>query len=164
MDTRWLSEDERHAWIRLAAVVELLPRELDAQLQRDEQLSHFDYFSLAMLSEAPARRLRLTALAAMTNATLPRLSRVMSRLEAEGWVQREPCPGDKRAVNLVLTEAGWEKVVHAAPGHVGTVRSLVIDVLTPEQIAQLSEVLDRVLAVLDPEQRVMASALRPSGT
>ena len=75
METRWLDEEERAAWLRLVAVVELLPGVLDAQLRRDAGLSHFDYFTLAMLSEAPERTLRMSALAQRTNATLPRLSR-----------------------------------------------------------------------------------------
>ena len=78
---RWLDADERAAWLRLVAVVELLPGVLDAQLRRDAGLTHFEYFVLAMLSEAPERTLRMTALAHRTNATLPRLSHVVQRLE-----------------------------------------------------------------------------------
>lgn len=160
--TPWLDDTQRLAWVRFAAVLELLPRFLDSQLERDEELSHFDYYSLAMLSEAPHRTLRMTALAGMTNATLPRLSRVMNRLEEASYVRREPCPGDRRATNVVLTDAGWEKVVHAAPGHVRTVRELVIDALAPEQVDQLSEISARLLTVLDPEQKVAASVLHRS--
>ena len=160
-DTPWLDDTQRLAWVRFAAVLELLPRFLDSQLEREENLSHFDYYSLAMLSEAPHRTLRMTALAAMTNATLPRLSRVMNRLEDASYVRREPCPGDRRATNVVLTDAGWEKVVRAAPGHVRTVRELVIDALEPEQVAQLSAISAQLLAVLDPGQKMMASVLHP---
>ena len=72
-----LTADERRAWVRFAAVVELLPGVLDTQLTRDENLTHFDYFT-AMLSEAPARTLRMTALAAQTNSTLPAIARCMA--------------------------------------------------------------------------------------
>ena len=154
-ETRWLTESERAAWLRLAAVVELLPRVLDAQLQRDEGLTHFDYFVLAMLSEAPERTLRMSALAGRTNATLPRLSKVMSRLEADGFVVRRPCPGDRRATNAVLTAKGWRKVVHAAPGHVATVRANVVDALSPTQLGQLSSIAEKLLRRLDPDGKVM---------
>ena len=160
-DTPWLDHTQRLAWVRFAAVLELLPRSLDAQLERDERLSHFDYYCLAMLSEAPRRTLRMTALAGMTNATLPRLSRVMNRLEEASYVRREPCPADRRATNVVLTDAGWDKVVGAAPGHVAHVRELVIDALQPEQVDQLSEISAQLLAVLDPDQKMMASVLHP---
>ena len=160
-ETPWLDDTQRLAWVRFAAVLELLPRALDAQLERDEQLTHYDYYCLAMLSEAPGQTLRMTVLASMTNATLPRLSRVMTRLEDTGYVRREPCPGDRRATNLVLTDAGWNKVVRAAPGHVRTVRKLAIDTLTDQQVEQLSTISARLLTVLDPDQKVMASVLRP---
>jgi DNA-binding MarR family transcriptional regulator len=161
-ETRWLTAEERRAWVRLAAVVELLPGVLDAQLMRDDSLTHFDYFTLAMLSEARARTLRMTTLAARTNATLPRLSRVVSRLESEGYVKRTPCPEDGRATNATLTAAGWKKVVRAAPGHVTTVRSYVIDALTQTQITQLSRICERLLAKLDPSGRMFAPAGEPN--
>ena len=47
------TDEERVAWVRLAAVLELLPGVLDTQLRRDADLTHFEYFVLAMLSEAP---------------------------------------------------------------------------------------------------------------
>ena len=156
-ETVWLSDDELTAWVRLTAVLELLPAALDLQLGRDEGLTHFDYFTLAMLSETPGRALRVSALAARTNATLPRLSRVLSRLEAAGFVDRAPSEEDRRATDVTLTEAGWEKVSGAAPGHVSTVRRLVIDSLTPEQIAQLSTISTAMLKQLDPDGRMFAS-------
>jgi DNA-binding MarR family transcriptional regulator len=151
MDTRWLDESERAAWLRLIAVVELLPGALDTQLRRDARLTHFDYFVLAMLSNAPERTLRMTALAQRTNATLPRLSHVVRRLEERGLVERFPCPEDKRATNAHLTPAGWEQVAAAAPGHVEAVRSHVFDVLAPAQVEQLRQICDAMLTTLDPE-------------
>src|SRR3954466_13172927 len=134
--TDWLDDEQQAAWVRLIAMVELLPGVLDTQLRREADLTHFEYFLLAMLSEAPERTLRMTALAQRTNATLPRLSHVVKRLEDRGLVERVPCPEDARATNARLTAAGWKKIKATAPGHVGTVRQHVIDVLTPEQITQ----------------------------
>jgi DNA-binding MarR family transcriptional regulator len=157
-DTPWLSETELATWLRFAAVLELLPSALDAQLARDERLTHYDYFTLAILSEAENRTLRMTALAARTNATLPRLSRVISRLEQHGFVRRTPCAEDRRATNVTLTPAGWEKVRQAAPGHVQTVRELVIDALSPAQLEQLSTISVELLGRLDPDGRMFAPA------
>ncbi|WP_368497051.1 MarR family winged helix-turn-helix transcriptional regulator [Herbiconiux sp. A18JL235] len=148
---RWLTHEQLRAWIRLEAVAELLPPVLDSQLQRDAQLTHFEYLVLAKLSEAPDRVLRMTALAATTNATLPRLSHVVSRLEARDFVERVPCPSDRRATNAHLTEAGWQKVVDTAPGHVATVRETVIDALTDEQLRQLDDIMAALLRRLDPD-------------
>jgi DNA-binding MarR family transcriptional regulator len=156
-EVRWLNADERATWLRLVAVLGLLPAALEAQLHRDEGLTLFEYLCLAMLSEAPERTLRMTALAARTNATLPRLSRVISGLEQSGLVVREPCPEDGRATNAVLTAAGWDKIVQAAPGHVTAVRELVFDAMTPAQVAQLARICERLLTRLDPNGRVLAA-------
>jgi DNA-binding MarR family transcriptional regulator len=150
VDTRWLTREQLAAWVRLAAVLELLPAALDSQLRRDAQLTHFDYFVLAMLSEAPEHTLRMTALAERTAATLARLSHVVQRLENRGLVERFPCREDRRATNARLTEAGLRKVRESAPGHVAIVRDSVIDALTPEQITQLGEISDAILQRLDP--------------
>lgn len=156
VDTEWLDEAERAAWIRLVAVVELLPGALDAQLRACAGLTHFEYFVLAMLSEAPERTLRMSTLAQRTNATLPRLSHVVRRLEERGIIERFPCPDDGRATNARLTEAGWDVVVAAAPGHVTTVRRNVLDPLTREQLDQLRRIGDALLTRLDPSGRMTA--------
>jgi DNA-binding MarR family transcriptional regulator len=160
MGTRWLDDEERAAWLRLVAVVELLPGVLDAQLRRDDGLSHFDYFVLAVLSESPERTLRMTALAQRTNATLPRLSHVVQRLEGRDLVERFPCAQDRRATNVRLTTAGWDAVVAAAPGHVETVRTHVLDVLSRAQLEQLTAIGDALLTRLDPEGRMSGLYVR----
>jgi len=150
-EPRWLEPAEQEAWLGLTAVVELLPGALDNQLQRDAGLSHFEYMAMAMLSQAPNRTLRMTALAERTNATLPRLSHVISRLVTRGYVERVPCPEDKRATNAQLTAAGWEHIQASAPGHVATVDALVIDPLTATQIRQLRDITTAILSRLDPD-------------
>ncbi|WP_045551335.1 MarR family winged helix-turn-helix transcriptional regulator [Nocardioides luteus] len=150
MEGNWLSPAERAAWVRLIAVLELLPGALDSQLRRDAGLTHFDYGVLAMLSEAPDHTLRMTELAGYTNATLPRLSNVVKRLADRGLIERHTCEGDRRATNVRLTAAGHEKMVASAPGHVDAVREYVFDSLTPEQVDQLSEIAGNMLERLDP--------------
>jgi DNA-binding MarR family transcriptional regulator len=157
VNTKWLSPEEMAAWRKFVAVVQLLPGALDTQLQRDADLSHFEYFVMAILSEAPSRTLRMTSLALETNATLPRLSHVVARLEKRGYVRRSPCEEDRRATNATLTTSGWEKVVASAPGHVSAVRDAVIDPLDARDIADLDRIMGRMLARLDTEGRLSAS-------
>jgi len=156
MGTRWLDEGEMAAWLRLVAITELLPGVLDSQLRRDADLSHFEYFLLAVLSEAPERTLRMSALAQRTNATLARLSHVVRRLEERGLVERFPSPEDGRATNARLTPCGWDTVAAAAPDHVAHVRAKVLDALTPDQVRQLADIGESLLAGLDPEGRMTA--------
>jgi DNA-binding MarR family transcriptional regulator len=142
----WLSDEQQAAWRPFVALLLRLPAVLDAQLQRDAGVTHFDYLVLSGLSEAPNRTLRMSELAATASSSLSRLSHVVSRLEAKGWVRREPCPGDGRFINAVLTEEGWQKIVATAPGHVAAVRELLINTLSGEEFAQLGTLSEKILA------------------
>jgi len=162
--TRWLTPEQLHAWKNFIAVVEYLPGVLDSQLVQDAELSHFEYFTLAMLSEAPERTLRMSALGSVTNATLPRLSHVVSRLENRGLVSRSACAEDKRATNATLTDAGWRKVVATAPGHVSTVLQNVIDPLDDRDIADLDRIMGRILARIAPGRAGLQDPTIPPGS
>jgi DNA-binding MarR family transcriptional regulator len=142
----WLTDEQQAAWRPFIALLLRLPAALDAQLQRDAGITSFDYLVLSGLSESPNRTLRMSELAAIANSSLSRLSHVVSRLEARGWVRREPCPGDGRFINAVLTDDGWQKVTATAPGHVAAVRELLIEVLSQEEFAQLGAISARLLA------------------
>lgn len=148
-EARWLDEDEQRAWRALAAVVLKLPAELERQLRRDSGMSHFEYWVIALLSEAPDQSLRLSQLADQANASLSRLSHVVTRLEDRGWVTRAPCPEDARATLAVLTEDGWSQVRAAAAGHVATVRSLVFDGLDARGVEELERVCGAIADRLD---------------
>ncbi|AUM17019.1 MarR family winged helix-turn-helix transcriptional regulator [Rhodococcus ruber] len=147
-DTEWLTASQQRAWRKLVALITRLPAALDTQLQRDSALTHFDYSVLAELSEAPGRRLRLSELAQLSNASLSRLSHVVTKLENAGWVRRQSVPGT-RGSYAVLTDAGMTKLVEAAPGHVATVQALVFRGLDDEQVAALTELSTALLGQLD---------------
>jgi DNA-binding MarR family transcriptional regulator len=142
----WLSDEQQAAWRPFVALLLRLPATLDAQLQKDAGITQFDYLVLSGLSEAPDRTLRMSELAATANSSLSRLSHVVSRLEAKGWVRREPCPGDGRFINAILTDEGWQKVLATAPGHVAAVRERLVSTLTEEEFAQLGAISAKVLA------------------
>ncbi|MEV6971645.1 MarR family transcriptional regulator [Hamadaea sp. NPDC051192] len=149
-EARWLSSEETRSWLALNAVMIKLPFALDAQLQRDAGLNHFEYQVLAGLSQSPGRSMRMSDLAVLANGSLSRLSHVVGRLEKRGWVRREPDPDDGRFTLALLTETGWDKVVATAPGHVAAVRKYVFDALTPEQVRQLAEIGAQVIHAIDP--------------
>ena len=150
-EPRWLNDEERQAWLTLVGVLIRLPAALDAQLQRDADLNHFEYQVLAVLSESPDRTMRMSDLALLANGSLSRISHVVNRLEKRGWVTRAPDPADGRYTLATLTEAGWTKVVDTAPGHVEAVRGLIFDPLTAAQTRQLHDIGHRVLKAIDPD-------------
>ncbi|WP_448625481.1 MarR family winged helix-turn-helix transcriptional regulator [Geodermatophilus sp. URMC 64] len=151
MAQRWLDEQQQRTWRAWLTASELLPRVLDAQLQRDAGLTHAAYVVLAMLSEAPGRSRRMSDLARRANQSQSRLSHTVARLEERGWVRRERSAEDGRGNVAVLTDAGWDVVRSAAPGHVDAVRAALFDPLTAEQTQALCEVLETVLERLDPD-------------
>jgi DNA-binding MarR family transcriptional regulator len=146
----WLDDEQQRTWRAWLAVAELLPRVLDAQLQRDAGIPHAAYVVLAMLSESPDRSRRMSDLARRANQSQSRLSHTVARLEERGWVRRERSADDGRGNVAVLTDAGWDVVRSVAPGHVEAVRSAFFDPLEPGQTAALGAALRRILDGLDP--------------
>jgi DNA-binding MarR family transcriptional regulator len=150
-ETPWLDADELRAWMALTAMTHVLPAALDAQLKRDSGINAFEYYVLASLSQAPGRTLRMSRLAVLSQGSLSRLSHAVGRLERAGWVVRRPCPDDGRLTEAHLTAAGWGMVQRTAPGHVREVRRLVVDALSPSQLATLGRLARRVVDATAPE-------------
>lgn len=147
---KWLNEVEAETWLNIWSMYVWLPSRLDAQLKEDMGISHYEYFALAQISMAPEQKLRMSELAALSDMTLSHLSRVVTRLEKSGWVNRIPDPDDGRSTLAELTMQGWELVQRAAPGHVGEVRKLVFDNLEQEEIEQLSQIMPKIVTALNP--------------
>lgn len=143
--TRWLSENEQASWRAWIAATLLLPDRLNRDLQEQTGLSLPDYEILVHLSEAPDRRLRMSELADATLSSRSRLSHQIDRLEADGLVERERCLDDRRGAFAVLTPRGWKTLVATAPTHVESVREHLVDVLTPQEFAELGR-LCRIIA------------------
>ena len=146
---RWLSDAEVGSWLSVVRLMTWLPWSIDQQLRRDSNLGMVEYQVMARLSQSPERTLRMSALADLANASLSRLSHLVKRLESRGLVRREPDPADGRFTNAILTEQGLETLTKAAPAHVAHVRSLVIDVLSPEQLRRLGRDADRIMSRID---------------
>jgi DNA-binding MarR family transcriptional regulator len=146
---KWLTPGELASWLSVVRLMSWLPWSIDQQLQRDSKLRMVEYQVLAMLSESPERAMRMSSLAEVTNASLSRLSHLVDRLEKRGFVRREPDPADGRFTRAILAEKGFRALAEAAPGHLAHVRSLVIDVLSPEQLRRLGRDADRIMSHID---------------
>jgi len=146
---KWLTATELASWLSVVRLMTWLPWSIDQQLQRDSNLRMVEYQVLAMLSESPERTMRMSSLAEVTNASLSRLSHLVERLETRGFVRRAPDPADGRFTNAILTEKGFRALVEAAPGHLAHVRSLVVDVLSPEQLRRLGRDAARIMSRID---------------
>ena len=132
---QWLSPQEREGWLFISSIIFSLTRKLENQLQSEAGISFVEYMVLAMLSESKDHSLTMTELAVTTNTLPARLSRVVARLEKDGYVRR----------SCHLLPAGEQKVQEVAPGHVSEVRRQIFDHLTTEQVEHLAEIGEAVL-------------------
>lgn len=148
-EPRWLDEEEMAAWLPLIRLVYLLPQRLDRRLRAEAGVSHAYYQVLAVLSGAPEGRLPMGELARLTVTSPSRLSHAVGSLEQRGWVERRPCPDDRRVQHAALTDAGRAELRRVAPTHVAQVRAEVFDRLTAEQVAQLRAIGEHLVAGLD---------------
>jgi DNA-binding MarR family transcriptional regulator len=142
---RWLSPDEDRAWRAWLAMSERLRAQVARDLVADSGLSDADYMVLVHLSEAEEQLMRMNDLAARLNWSKSRLSHQLARMQARGLVERADCPSDARGAFAVLTPAGLAEIERAAPLHVASARRHLIDVLDPEQLAQLADIAERVI-------------------
>jgi DNA-binding MarR family transcriptional regulator len=139
-----LDADEQRVWRAYLDVSRLLNERLNRQLTEDSDLSLAEYEILVQLSELPERRLRMSELAERAVNSRSRLTHTVGRMEQRGLVRREPCPDDGRGVLCILTDAGFEAIDTAAPGHVETVRTAVFDPLTPDEVETLGTALNKI--------------------
>ncbi|RIJ55271.1 MarR family transcriptional regulator, partial [Clavibacter phaseoli] len=95
-DPEGLRPEQLEVWASLATLMQRLPAALDAQLQRDSGVTHFEHGVLHALDSAPDRTLRMSTLAGYAGSTLSRLSRAATRLEGKGWMRRSPDPRRRR--------------------------------------------------------------------
>jgi DNA-binding MarR family transcriptional regulator len=148
----WLTDAEVSSWLSVVRMMTWLPWSIDQQLRRDSGLGMVEYQVMARLSQSPERTLRMSSLADLANSSLSRLSHLVKRLEDRGLVRREPDPADGRFTDAILTDDGFQALAEAAPWHVAHVRSLVIDVLSPEQLRRMGQAADRIMSHIDTSE------------
>jgi DNA-binding MarR family transcriptional regulator len=142
--TRWLDEREQHAWRGYLTMHAHLTSRLHRALQAETGLSLSDFDVLVQLTDRTEPRMRVTELAEALQWEKSRLSHHLTRMQRRGLVCREQCPDDARGAYIALTEQGRTAIERAAPSHVETVRDLVFDQLTDEQVDTLAAIADRV--------------------
>ena len=147
--TGWLDEREAHLWRSWLRLNQELTSVLEDQISRDAGLSGADYAVLVPLSEAPDGMLRARELGREILWDRSRLSHHVRRMEKRGLVVREECTEDARGAMVRMTDAGRAAIEGAAPGHVAATRRHFFDLLSDQELDQLTAVFDRVLDNLD---------------
>ena len=161
-DVQWLSPEEQKAWRAFLRAVSLVMEVLNQDIENEKGISLNEYEVLAHLSESPGRTIRMSNLADRLVHSRSRLTHTVRRLEDAGLVKREPCADDRRGVNCILTEKGFEYLVSAAPSHVNSVRRVLVDKLGREDMLELGR-LSNILADVADEVKPVKPADSPTG-
>jgi DNA-binding MarR family transcriptional regulator len=139
-----LSGAEEEVMRAFGRMLVVMPKALDADLQRDQRMSLSEYTALRMLSEAPDQRLRMSELATACDMSLSGMTRLAARLESLGYLRRVPCASDARGLNAILTDAGLARLREAWPDHLASVRRHIFDHLGGIDMCALAQALDRM--------------------
>ncbi|MDX2847289.1 MarR family winged helix-turn-helix transcriptional regulator [Actinacidiphila glaucinigra] len=141
--------EELRIWRDFIETTERLRSHLASRLQSDSALSPGDYAVLLALHEAEGHRLRSSELAAVIGWERSRLSHHLGRMERRGLIRRVECATDNRGAEAVLTDDGAQAFRLATLPHLGAVREMFVDALTPEQLAAAGAIAQALRARLD---------------
>ena len=143
MSTKWLSDDEQRAW---RAFIET-HGDLTTALEHDlaaHGLTLGDYQVLVHLTEADDSQMRMCELADVLQLSPSGLTRRLDGLVADGHVERLRSPHDGRVMLAALTESGRALLEDTAPHHVASVRSVIFDHLTADEVAAMESIFTKV--------------------
>jgi DNA-binding MarR family transcriptional regulator len=125
-------------------VMIVLPRVLDADLEREHRMSLSEYSVLRNLSEAPDRRMRMNELASACDMSLSGMTRLAAKLESLGFLRRSRCSSDLRGLNAELTDAGLDRLREVWPAHLASVRRHIVDHLGELDLTRLAAAFNRI--------------------
>jgi DNA-binding MarR family transcriptional regulator len=119
-------------------------RVLDAELVAEHGMTTRDYEVLLYLSQAPDRKLPMSALAESTMLTRSGITRLIDGLVDCDLIERVSCANDARVSYAHLTDAGYAKLRDAGFTHTASIRRLFLEQFTGEEIDMLASLLSRL--------------------
>jgi len=142
--TGLLDEEQARGWRDFVQTFGTVMRQLDQDMQADQDtpLAWFDV--LVHLNEAPEGRLRMHELAESLVLVPSSLTRLIDRMNSAGLVERKPCPEDRRVVYCVITAEGRAAYNRVSPGHNGRVQERFMQYLNREDVAALRRIFSKV--------------------
>jgi DNA-binding MarR family transcriptional regulator len=132
------------AWRAFLSAHARLSRRLDEELRAEHDLSLPEYDALLQLAQAPERRLRMSRLANLVLLSKSGVTRLIDRLEADGFVERTQCLSDARGAEAVLTSAGLARLREAAHTHLAGIDRYFLASLAPEELATIERAMGSV--------------------
>lgn len=145
MTTPWLNDEQQRIWRNWLRLNNELTATLSREMAATSDLSMADFGVLVQLTDVADGRVRISELADNLMWERSRVSHQLKRMQARGLVERSECVEDGRGSFVGITRAGRDAIEGAAPGHVASVRELVIDHLSPQELTDLGRLVDRLL-------------------
>jgi DNA-binding MarR family transcriptional regulator len=150
MATKWLSPQEMEAWLAFIETTGDLMKAIERDLAQ-YGLDRGDYQLLAILSESDDQQMRMCDLADRLRLTRSGLTRRMEGVLKKKLVSRIQSTEDGRVAFAQLTTKGFDLLKTAAPHHLESVRSLMIDLLSPAEIKAFATGFNKISANLSAE-------------
>ena len=122
-----LTDEERGLWRTFVTIHFAINRQLDEELRQKAGLTLPEYEVLWELTNATDNRLRMNELARHLLFTRSGVTRLIDRLEAAGYVERDDCDDDGRGVFAALTAEGFAAFEAAAIEYIDRLRELFFD-------------------------------------
>lgn len=144
-----LDDTQSDLWVALTVFTQVFAPAMDARL-REVGLTLFEYGALMSLADAPDRALRISEMADRTYSPMPRMSKVVGRLEERGLVSRGASSSDGRASVMTLTAAGRRALLAATKIQAEAAHDLVFDRISRDDARALASVLGPLVRSLDP--------------
>ncbi|MET9458591.1 MarR family transcriptional regulator [Streptomyces canus] len=138
---------ELHAWMLLLAATGAVEQELRSAVKDGLDVSHDEFLVLCLLGARPAEGVRMTKIAELLGRPKTRLTYQIACLQHAGLVTRKSVCGDKRGVEVTLTEKGRRLLAESS----GTLAATVKDALTRFMGADQREALRALLPDLAME-------------
>jgi DNA-binding MarR family transcriptional regulator len=130
---------------RLVEVEGRLERQLGADLEARCGLPHAWFEVLVRLARSENGQLTMGALAEQVTLTTGGVTRLVDRMDAAGFVERLPCPTDRRVAFAAITEAGRKKLTEASEVHGANLREVFAG-FSSRELSLLDGLLDRLRA------------------
>lgn len=130
---------------RLVEAHSNLGRQLGRSLEQECSLSHSSFEVLLRISRADDGLISMSALAQQVALTSGGITRLLDRLIDQGYVNRVPCPTDRRVQFAALTDAGERKLDVAKRVHAANLRA-AFDDFTVRELQVLDRLLDKLRA------------------
>ncbi|MDX3579692.1 MULTISPECIES: MarR family transcriptional regulator [unclassified Streptomyces] len=132
---------ELRGWMLLLAATGAVEQRLRSVVKDRLDVSHDEFLVLCLLAEQPGQGLRMTRVAELLGRPKTRLTYQIACLQHAGLVTRQSVCGDRRGVEVALTDKARRLLQEASGTLAETVTAALDQVMGPEQCAALSGLL-----------------------